>query len=58
MLKLYWKHITNLAQVELQSQYLKVVDNRNVKSLCTKMILIWKEDRQDCRITYFFYLIS
>lgn len=33
MLKLYWQHISNPAQVELQSQYLKAADNINEKSL-------------------------
>lgn len=38
MLRLYWQQITNLAQAELQSQYLEVVDNINVKNHCMKMI--------------------
>lgn len=33
MLKLYWQYITNLAQAELQSQYVKAADNINEKSL-------------------------
>lgn len=33
MLKLHWQHITNFAQAELQSQYLKAADNINEKSL-------------------------
>lgn len=33
MLKLYWQHITKLAQDEMQSQYLEAADNINEKSL-------------------------
>lgn len=33
MLKLHWQYITNFAQAELQSQYLKAADNINEKSL-------------------------
>lgn len=58
MLRLYWQHVTNLGQAELQSQYVKAANNINVKNHCMKMIrpgfLFEKKTGKDFRITYFF----